>query len=128
MTFRSSSVLALGLVLGLTIAPVARSQLSEVVHQEINHLLRYIGESGCEFRRNGNWNNSRAAEAHVRGKYDFLESLDMIDTTEDFIARAATRSSLSGELYVIRCGDNLPVPSGLWLSNELIRYRASRRS
>ena len=125
MKIRSSKVLALGL--GLVIAPVARAEPPAIVQQEINYLIRYIGDSGCEFKRNGTWNDSKTAEAHVRGKYDFLVKLGRIDTTKDFIDKAATESSLSGQPYEIRCGGDLPMPSSLWLSNELARYRASRR-
>ena len=123
MKIRSSKVAALAL--GLVIAPVARAAPPVIVQQEINHLIRYIGDSGCEFKRNGIWNtNSKTAEAHVRGKYDYLVKLGRIDTTKDFIDKAATESSMSGQPYEIRCGGDLPMPSSLWLSNELARYRA----
>jgi len=125
MKIRSSKVLALGL--GLVIAPVARAEPPPMVQQEINYLIRYVGDSGCEFKRNGTWNNSKAAAAHVRGKYDFLVRLGLIDTTKEFIDKAATESSLSGQPYEIRCGGDLPMPSSPWLSNELARYRASQR-
>ena len=126
MKIRSSNGLALALV-GLTMAAVARAEPPAVVQQEINFLLRHIGDSGCEFKRNGTWNkDSRAAEAHVRGKYDFLVRFGMIDTTKDFIDKAATQSSLSGQPYEIRCGGDLPMASSLWLSIELARYRASQ--
>jgi hypothetical protein len=122
MKIRSSEVLALAL--GLVAAPVARAEPPAIVQQEINHLIRYIGDSGCAFKRNGTWNNSKTAEAHVRGKYDYLVKLGRIDTTKDFIDKAATESSMSGQPYEIRCGSDLPMPSSLWLNNELARYRA----
>jgi hypothetical protein len=128
MKIRWSKVLALGLGLGLVIAPVARAEPPAIVLQEINYLIPYIRDSGCEFKRNGTWNDSKTAEAHVCGKYDFLVKLDQVDTTKDFIDKAATESSLSGQPYEIRCGGGgLPMPSSSWLSNELARYRASRR-
>jgi hypothetical protein len=122
MKIRSSEVLALAL--GLVVAPVARAEPPAIVQQEINYLIRYIGDSGCAFKRNGTWNNSKTAESHVRGKYDYLVKLGRIDTTKDFIDKAATESSMSGQPYEIRCGGDLPIPSSLWLSNELARYRA----
>jgi hypothetical protein len=119
---------ALALALSLVIAPVTRAEPPTIVQQEINYLIRYIGDSGCEFKRNGTWNhNSKTAEAHVRGKYDFLVRQGRIETVRDFIDKAATESSLSGQPYEIRCGGELPMPSGLWLSNELARYRASQK-
>ena len=126
MNIRPSTALPLALALGLAIAPPARADPPPIVQQEINHLIRYIGDSGCEFKRNGAWNDAKSAEAHVRGKYDFLVRLGWIDTTKDFIDKAATESSMSGEPYEIRCGGGLPVPSSRWLSSELARYQASQ--
>jgi hypothetical protein len=70
VTLRLLKVLALAL--GLVMATVARAEPPAIVQQEINHLIRHVGDSGCEFRRNDLWSNAKAAEAHVRGKYDFL--------------------------------------------------------
>ena len=125
MKIRWSKGLALGL--GLTFAPIARAEPPAIMRQEINYLIRYIGDSGCQFWRNGIWNNSKTAEAHVRAKYDFLVKLGRIDTTEDFIDKAATGSGLSGQRYEVRCGAESPMQSSLWLSNELARYRGSRQ-
>lgn len=123
MKIRSTIVLALG----LAIAPAAGAEPPAIVQQEINQLIRFVGDSGCEFRRNGVWSDPKAAEAHVRSKYDTLLRLGRIDTTQDFIDKAATESSLSGEPYEVRCGRNLPIPSSVWLRNELARYRVSRQ-
>ncbi len=126
MKIRSSTSLVLAL--GLVIAPVTRAEPPAIVQQEINYLLRYIGDSGCEFKRNGTWNNnSKTAESHVRGKYDYLARQGRIDTAQDFIDKAATKSSLSGQPYEIRCGGDLAMPSSLWLSDALARYRASQQ-
>ena len=125
MKIRSSKVLALGL--GLLMAPLAHAEPPPIAQQEINHLIRYVGDSGCEFRRNEVWSNAKAAEAHVRGKYDFLVKLGLIDTTIDFIDKAATQSSFSGQPYEIRCGGDVPERSSPWLSKELARYRASQQ-
>ena len=117
----------LALALGLAIAPVARAEPPAIMQQEINYLIRHIGNSGCAFKRNGTWNDSKTAEAHVRGKYEYLATAGRIDTTKDFIDKAATESSLSGQPYEIRCRGDLPMASSLWLSNELARYRASHQ-
>jgi hypothetical protein len=117
--------LALGLA--LVFAPLARAEPPAIVQQEISYLIRYIGDSGCAFKRNGAWSDAKAAEAHVRGKYEFLAKLGQIDTTMDFIDKAATKSSLSGQPYEIRCGGDRPVPSSPWLSNVLARYQASQQ-
>ena len=125
MKSRSSIVLAAAV--GLAVSPVACAGSPPVVQQEINHLIAYIGNSGCDFKRNGAWNDAKAAQTHVRSKYDFLEKFGLINTTYDFIDKAATKSNLSGQPYEIKCGAELPIASSIWLGNELARYRASRQ-
>jgi hypothetical protein len=127
MNIRRANAFALWLGLGLVLAPVARAEPPAIVQQEVNYLLRYVGDSGCKFKRNGSWSDSKTAEAHVRRKYDFLVKRGLVDTTQDFIDRAATESSLSGQPYEIKCGGDSPMPSSLWLRDELARYRASKQ-
>ena len=116
---------AIALALGLCFALAARAAPSPSVRQEIDYLLRFIEESGCEFNRNGTWHDAKAARAHVSVKYEYLLVQDRINTTEDFIEQAATMSSvLFRQSYTVRCDGEPPVPSGLWLSRELARYRA----
>ena len=121
---RSAGAWVAALVLGPAIVPAARAEPPAPARQEITYLLRHIGESGCEFKRNGAWSDARTAEAHVRLKYDYLLRWGRIDTTQDFIDKAATASSLSGRPYEVRCGDHPPLPTGAWLDDALRRYRA----
>jgi hypothetical protein len=90
---------------------------------EIGYLLDYLGASGCEFYRNGTWYDALTAQAHLRGKYARLAAFARIGSAEDFIEQAATRSSLSGEAYAVRCGPTSPIGSNLWLREQLARYR-----
>ena len=91
--------------------------------QEIDHLLGYVENSGCEFYRNGTWYDSQKAVAHLRTKYGFLRP--SVNRAEDFIEKAASRSSLSGQPYQVRCGPGVPVPGAQWLGDELIRFRTT---
>ncbi len=115
------------LALWLAIMPAARAEPPPIVQREITYLIRYIGDSRCEFKRNGTWSNAESAEAHVRGKYDFLLTLGQIDSTQDFIDKAATKSSMSGQPYEVKCSGDAPMPTSLWLSRGLAHYRASQR-
>ncbi len=90
---------------------------------EIDHLLGYVENSRCEFGRNGSWYDSNRALAHLRSKYGFLKN--SVSTAEDFIERAASRSSMSGQPYQVRCGSDAPIPSAQWLRDELTRFRAA---
>jgi hypothetical protein len=116
--------LKLGLVLlGLLSVPVARAEPPIKVQIEVNFLLGYVEGSGCEFYRNGSWHDSRTAQAHLRDKYNYLAARNLIRSTEDFIDRAATASSLSGRPYEVRCNGGAVVTSSQWLRDELARYR-----
>ncbi len=90
---------------------------------EIQHLLGYLGESGCRFFRNGSWHPAADARGHVERKYAVLVRRGAVKTAEDFIAHAAAESSTSGEPYLVRCGDARPTTSARWLEAELARYR-----
>jgi Family of unknown function (DUF5329) len=118
------SPVILGLVLGLALMSAARAAPPATVQTEINYLLGFIKSSGCEFFRNGSWYDSKQAEAHLRSKYGILAVGAGIATAEDFIEQAATKSSLSGQPYQVRCGGNDAVTSNQWLHDVLARYRA----
>jgi hypothetical protein len=94
------------------------------VEMDVAFLLGSVGNSGCSFYRNGSWSDAPAAEAHLRNKYRSLAAADGIGTTEQFIERAATRSSFSGQDYAVRCGDGPTVSSRQWLLDRLARHRA----
>jgi hypothetical protein len=111
------------LMLGLLLVPVARAEPPTKVQIEVNFLLGFVEGSGCEFYRNGTWHDSKAAEAHLRDKYRYLVARNLINTTEDFIDRAATESSFSGQPYEVRCNGGATLTSNQWLRNELARVR-----
>ncbi len=105
---------------------VAGAAPSPSVQQEVDYLLAYVETSGCEFYRNGSWSDAKAAQGHIRTKYDYLARRDKIGTAQDFIANAASESSLSGIPYQVRCGVKPPVLSRVWLSEALARFRERR--
>src|SRR5947207_2016635 len=57
---------------------------------EIDHLIAFVGDSGCEFYRNGSWYDGKKGQSHISDKYNWLLGRDMIQTTGDFIDKAAT--------------------------------------
>jgi len=116
-------IMGSALMLGLVLVPVARAEPPTRVQTEVNFLLGYVEGSGCEFYRNGTWYDSRAAQVHLRDKYTYLVAGNLVNTTEDFIERAATESSLSGEPYEVRCRGGTTVKSNQWLRDELARAR-----
>jgi|ERR1017187_2173569 hypothetical protein len=111
------------LLLGLLLTPAARAEPPTGVQIEVNFLLGYVEGSRCEFYRNGTWHDSKAAQAHLRDKYKYLAAGNLINTTEQFIDRAATESSLSGQPYEVRCNGGAAVTTKQWLRDELARFR-----
>jgi malic enzyme len=98
------------------VADVAKAQ-----QQEVQHLLSFIRHSICTIDRNGSLHDGEEAYRHVRKKYDYYR--DEIDSSENFIAYAATKSMLSGRHYLVKCGNNPPITTEKWLLKELSHYR-----
>ena len=47
------------LLVVLMMAQLARAEPSAQVQEEVNFLLAYVEQSGCEFYRNGTWHDLR---------------------------------------------------------------------
>jgi len=92
---------------------------------EISHLMTYLVASGCEFNRNGSWYKPEKAVEHIERKYRYLVKRGLVDSTEQFIDRAASRSSMSGRAYLVKCGADEPVESSAWFTDELQRFRVA---
>ena len=90
--------------------------------QEIAHLIEHLKVSGCEFQRNGSWYDAVAARGHLQRKYDYLLKRDLVDSSEQFIQRAASKSSVSGKPYRVKCGA-LELDSAVWFDMQLQRLR-----
>jgi hypothetical protein len=119
-----------GILLALTKGSLAFAEPFTVEQVEINYLLNFVEVSGCEFYRNGSWYDSVEAQQHLRSKLDYLSARKRISTAEDFIRLAASKSSMSGRAYEVRCGGCSSIPTADWLSAVLARYRiaATRES
>lgn len=97
--------------------PTAKAQ------REIDALIAELGTSGCEFERNGSWHDAKAARAHLQKKYDYLRKRNMADTAELFIERGASKSSMSGKAYRVRCPGKAAEPSERWFRQRLRTLR-----
>lgn len=86
---------------------------------EVESLLTMLGTSQCQFYRNGSWHGGQEAESHLRMKYDYMLRKGSLTSADQFIDEVATRSSLSGEPYAVRCGAEPPQPSATWLKSRL---------
>lgn len=112
------------LVLGLV--PLSGADpASPAVRVEIDALLGKLQSSACEFNRNGAWHNASTAKTHLLQKLKYLEDRNAIQSTEQFIELGASRSSVSGKSYLVRCANAAAVESKSWLAIELKAIRSS---
>lgn len=95
---------------------------SITMEEETQYLLEYIGNSSCTFTRNGKVYQPDEARSHIQRKYKHVKK--KVQTTEQVIKYAATKSSISGKVYTIKCPGEAAVPSAEWLSSELARFRS----
>lgn len=96
----------------------------QTARREIDYLLNRLETSGCQFFRNGDWFDAPRARRHLEQKYNWLVRRNQVASAEQFIERAATKSSRSGIAYQVRCPGSLAVPSAIWLTDKLILLRS----
>lgn len=113
------------LICALLFSVSAVAEISPNTKQEISHLFTHLKTSGCEFNRNGTWYNADKATEHLNQKYEYLLGKNLISTTEDFIERAASESSMSHKAYVVKCGEK-ETKSADWFKGELAKFRTSK--
>ena len=90
---------------------------------EVEHLLAFVRQSDCLMIRNGNEHEGEEAASHIQKKYDYFA--DDITTTEAFIEYSATKSTMSGKYYTVKCPDGKEMRSQDWLLEELAVFRGN---
>lgn len=95
---------------------------------EIASLLERLQSSGCQFNRNGTWYTASQARAHLLGKLEYLEKRGSLQSAEQFIDLAASKSSVSGKPYQVMCGNTASMESKVWLSKELQALRSGSKN
>jgi hypothetical protein len=109
----------------LALPALAHAAPPPAVQKEISALMDALAGSGCQFQRNGRWYGAGEARKHLQRKYDYLQKKDLVASSEQFIARAASESSVSGNAYRVRCPGQPEQPSARWFSEQLRRLRGA---
>jgi len=104
-------------------ANATAAKISQAKNNEVEHLFKYLENSGCEFNRNNSWYTASEAVEHIKSKYEYLLEKGKITTTESFIEMAATKSSMSGQQYEVKCENQPSTPSSKWFTTELNNLR-----
>ncbi|HQV72183.1 MAG TPA: DUF5329 domain-containing protein [Dokdonella sp.] len=113
-----------GLLLALLLSTSAHAEPENATAQrEIAALLHALGTSQCAFFRNGTWHDSAEAERHLKRKLDYFEHRRLLSTADAFIDDAASRSSMSGKAYQVRCAGKPVQASADWLRQKLSELR-----
>lgn len=118
---RLAGIIALAGIALSTMRPAAAAD--DVAAREINTMIEALGSSGCQFWRNGDWHDGAEARDHLRRKQEWARKRHLAGTAEEFIERAASRSSLSGKSYRVLCPGQPEVDSGRWFRELLRRIR-----
>ena len=111
-------VLSMLLVFSSIATAASRIQEPEVT---IQFLLDYIKDSDVVFERNFKSYTAIEAAEHIENKYRHFK--DEIDTLEKFIELCATRSLMTGKLYLVVTEQGGQIPAGEWLNSVLAVYR-----
>jgi hypothetical protein len=111
----------------LLLMPLAAFAQTPAARTEIAGLIAALDGSGCRFERNGTWYGAAEAKAHLQRKYDWLNKRGLAATPELFIERAASRSSVSGRAYRVRCPGQADRASADWFRDRLQRQRAAAK-
>lgn len=118
----------LSLLTCIVVAAAAAATLSPAARAEIDGLMSMLETSGCEFNRNGAWHTATDAKSHLLSKLKYLEDRGAVQSTEQFVELAASRSSVTGQSYLVRCGNDAPVQSAAWLLSRLQVMRSKGRA
>lgn len=105
----------------LAFALIAVDSLADTMDEEIDYLISSVGRSGCAFIRNGKRYSGRDARAHLRSKR--RRNAHLIDSTEEFVEKIASKSSTSGKPYLIRCGRRQQETANEWFTALLEKHR-----
>ncbi|MFW2440860.1 MAG: DUF5329 family protein [Arenicellales bacterium] len=99
----------------------ATADVSAEQKPEVEHLLEFLRQSDCVMVRNGTEHNVEDATSHIQKKYDYFKG--DITSTEEFIEYSATKSTMSGKYYTIRCTEKEEIRTQDWLQEELEKFR-----
>jgi hypothetical protein len=124
-----SSKLSLLLIAVSFIGPRLAAVAGEVPPREnpervIQYLVDFVTQSDWTFIRNGKEYTGRQAAAHMTKKYKHFK--ERIQSPEDFIRLAASKSLVSGRAYLVRSREGKELRSEEWLLEALNDYRKAK--
>lgn len=108
------------------VSVAGRAQQALTENQKIDHLILFIRNlKGATFIRNGSEHSAVAAADHLQMKRE--KGGSRIKTAKDFIDKVASKSSISGEYYMIRFSNGKEFPAQMVLMNELKKLEEGKK-
>lgn len=102
--------------------PLAGARPDASTEAEIAELLAAVEASPCTFIRNGAPHAAPDARSHMELKYGHVRR--RVNSSEDFIEFAASKSSMTGQAYVVECPGEAQRPSRDWMLERLREVRS----
>ena len=125
MTIRHILLLASIFAFACMSTTAAESAAQSESAAAIEYLLDSVAASDLQFMRNGKAHTGAEAAEHMRRKYKHFD--DRIQSADDFIDLAATKSMLSGKKYTVRTAD-VEMATADWLRAVLADYSSDINS
>jgi hypothetical protein len=107
----SSSLISAQTTYNKPAKPVTEEEKIELLINSVEQLL------GAQFYRNGEWYDATTAADHLRMKLSKAGS--RVKTTQDFIDKVASESSMTGEAYKIKYSDGKVVTTKEYFTGKL---------
>lgn len=109
------------LLVCLTMTGLSQAEPNDEAETAIQHLLNYVRQSDLVFVRNSSDHDSTEAAKHISEKYAHFK--DDIVTPEEFIELCASKSLLTGKVYLVIDNQGREIATRDWLLAELAAYR-----
>ena len=103
-SYEPAFAIVLGLIRRSCLCQWRRAAPPAIAQTEINYLLEFLEQLRLRVLSQRQLVRLETGAGASASKYEWLAARDQINTAEDFIEKAATRSSLSGQPYEVRCG------------------------
>ncbi|MBC7994875.1 MAG: DUF5329 family protein [Rhizobacter sp.] len=108
------------LMWGASLAATARAAPTPAERARIERLIEFVeAQKDIRFVRNGTAYSPKDAAKFLRSKFEKMG--EHVNTAQQFIEQIASKSSTSGEVYLIRHADRREVPAARFLGDELKR-------
>jgi hypothetical protein len=108
------------LLCALLAAPAVRAAPTPAERARIERLIQFVeAQKDIRFMRNGSDYSAKDASKFLRSKFNKMG--EHVSTAQQFIDQIGSRSSTSGDPYLIRFADGREIPAAKFLGDELQR-------